>query len=408
MPAILKKAHQADADRRDAQIASADKIILKRRTGSTFEKDLQYAKSKMDRQLKPVIKTLVEEPSLRRRKYGPTHEDCKRVGLELNTIGAAPFMMHARDKDTVIGHISVYEINQLIKDKKEPLLENPEAEVQQMLEEKLPAPGWAGATLAHFSKQDSNQLPPHRPGVDHTITLTDTLDKLSTSPLYSMSLEQLEVLRNYVEDHLHRGFITHSNTSYASPVLFAKKPGGGWRFCVDYRKLNAITKKDVYPIPLIQETLTRIAQAKVFTKLDIRQAFYRIRLSEDIEDLTTFRTRYGNFKYRVLPFGLCNGPATFQRYINTILSNLLDDFCTAYMDDILIYSDNLLQHETHVAQVLQRLKEAGLQVDIKKSEFAVKRTKFLGLIISTEGIQKDPEKIEVIRNWEVPISLKGL
>ena len=170
-----------------------------------------------------------------------------------------------------------------------------------------------------------------------------------------MSLEQLKLVKSYLDDHLRRGFITHSSAPYASPVLFAKKPGGGWRFCVDYRKLNAITKKDAYPIPLIQETLTRLARAKVFSKLDVRQAFYRIRLDKEAEDLTTFRTRYGNYKYCVLPFGLCNGPATFQRYVNKILHGLLDDFCTAYLDDILIYSEDPLQHEEHVAQVLKRL-----------------------------------------------------
>ena len=124
----------------------------------------------------------------------------------------------------------------------------------------------------------------------------------------------------------------------------------------------------------------------MFTKLDVRQAFYRIRLTEEVEDLTTFRTRYGNYKYRVLPFGLCNGPATFQRYINKVLHGLLDDFCTAYLDNIFIYSENPFVHEAHVTQVLARLRDAGLQVDIKKSEFAVTRTKFLGLIISIKGI----------------------
>ena len=181
-------------------------------------------------------------------------------------------------------------------------------------------------------------------------------------------------------------------------MLFVKKPGGGWRFCVDYRKLNELTKKDVYPIPLIQETLARLARAEVFTKLDIRQAFYRIRLNEEAEDLTTFRTRYGNYKYRVLPFGLCNGPATFQRYINKVLHGILNDFCTAYLDDILIYSNNPLKHEAYVAQVLKRLKDAGLQADIKKSEFAVKKTKFLGLIISTDGVRKDPDKVSAVQD----------
>ena len=131
-------------------------------------------------------------------------------------------------------------------------------------------------------------------------------------------------------------------------------------------------------------------------------------MTEEIEDLTTFRTRYGSYKYKVLPFSLCNGPTTFQRYINTVLGNLLDDFCTAYLDDILIFSEDPLEHEAHVAQVLKRLRDAGLQIDIKKSEFAVKRTKFLGFIISTDSIEKDPDKTAAVRDWETPQLVKGL
>ena len=205
----------------------------------------------------------------------------------------------------------------------------------------------------------SDQLPLHKDKVDHNIILEDE-NNLTPSPLYSMSLEQLELVKSYLEDHLKKGFIVPSDAPYASPVLFTKKPGGGWRFCVDYRKLNAITKKDRYPLPLIEETLARLARAKVFTKLDVRQAFYRIRMKESVEDLTTFRTRYGSYKYKVLPFGLCNGPASFQRYINDILFDYLYDFCTAYVDDILIYSEDPLEHDAQVKKVLQRLKEAGL------------------------------------------------
>ena len=233
-------------------------------------------------------------------------------------------MLNTRRKDCTIGHISAYEVAKLIEDRESP--QPDEIEIQEQLDAKLPCKNWAGAVLEHFSKKDSDVLPPHRDGVDHKIILTDSTDKLAKSPLYSMSLEQLRLLKLYLEEHLRKGFIVPSNASYGSPVLFAKKPGRGWRFCIDYRKLNAITKKDAYPIPLIQETLACLARAKVFTKFDIRQAFYRVRLTEEIEDLTTFRTRYGSYKYKVLPFGLCNGPATFQRYINTVLGDLLDDF----------------------------------------------------------------------------------
>jgi hypothetical protein len=175
-----------------------------------------------------------------------------------------------------------------------------------------------------------------------------------------MTTEKLLAVKEYLLENLHKGFIVPSSSPFASPVLFVAKPNGSLRFCVDYRKLNSLTKKDQHPLSLIDETLTRIANAKIFTKLDIRQAFHRIRIDADSEKLTTFQTRYSTYKYQVLPFGLTNGPATYQRYMNEVLFNYLDDFCTAYLDDILIYSDNVLEHEHYIKLVLQRLREAGL------------------------------------------------
>jgi hypothetical protein len=126
------------------------------------------------------------------------------------------------------------------------------------------------------------------------------------------------------------------------------------------------------------------------------------------EDLTTFRTRYGAYKCKVLTEGLTNGPATYQRYINDILFDYLDVFCTAYLDDVLIYSENELEHEEHVKKVLQRLHDAGLQANIKKCEFHVKRTKYLGFIVTTDGIEIDPEKVSVIKDWQPPRTIKGV
>ena len=121
-----------------------------------------------------------------------------------------------------------------------------------------------------------------------------------------------------------------------------------------------------------------------------------------------FRTRYGSYKCKVLPFDLTNRPATYQQYINNILFNYLDDFCTAYIDDILIYSDNELDHDAHVHKVLQRLQDAGLQADIKKCKFSVKRTKYLGFIISTDGIEVNSEKISAVKSWQSPKTVKGI
>jgi len=126
------------------------------------------------------------------------------------------------------------------------------------------------------------------------------------------------------------------------------------------------------------------------------------------EEYTTFRTRYGTYKCKVLPFGLCNGPATYQRYMNDVLIDYLDDFCIAYLDDILIYSEDAATHHEHVRKVLERLRIAGLQVDIQKSEFHVTRTKYLGYVLTNKGVEVDPDKVEVLRNWSEPTTITAV
>ena len=126
-----------------------------------------------------------------------------------------------------------------------------------------------------------------------------------------MSTEELLATKEYILKNLYKGFIEHSHAPFIIPVLFIKKANNRLRFYIDFRKLNNLTRKDRYPLPLIDETLARISQARIFIKLDIRQAFYRIRMDPDSEELTTFRTRYGTYKYKVLPFRLINNPSTY-------------------------------------------------------------------------------------------------
>ena len=257
-----------------------------------------------------------------------------------------------------------------------------------------------------FSRKDADTLPPHR-SYDHEIKLKEGQQPPS-STLYGMSRDEILELRRYLDENLAKGFIRASRSHAASPVLFVKKPGGGLRFCVDYRGLNAITVKNRYPLPLISETLNRLCRAKVFTKLDIISAFNRLRIKEGNEELTAFRTRFGLFEYLVMPFGLCNGPASFQHYINDTLRDYLDEICTAYLDDILIYSDIEAEHEIHVKRVLARLRDAGLQADITKCEFHVKEVTYLGLIVTTEGVKMDPKKTDTVINWPQPVNVKDI
>ena len=305
--------------------------------------------------------------------------------------------MKSKNSETFI--TSLYEIDKLIDLKCIPE-EDPE---EEGVRAKLPIcyHDW----LDVFSKKASDTISPSP--CDHRIEL-EKENTLGYSPLYKQSAEELEAAKKYIVENLAKGFIVSSSSPFASPILMARKPDGGLRFCVDYRKLNALTKKDRYPLPLIDESLERLSKAKIFTKLDIRQGFHRIRIHPDSEELTTFRTRYGSYKYKVMPFGLTNGPATFQRFINETFVDYLDSFLTAFIDDLLIYSDNEIEHQEHVKKVLDKLREAGLQASIDKCEFHVKRTKYLGFIISTDGIEADPSKTEVIRNWGIPTTVKGV
>jgi transposase InsO family protein len=374
------------------------------RNAPTWEKQNQRDLARMARELS------------RQHDYQPAKQRKKRVSnttanvkaplaIDIKMVSGNGFLLDIRQRSVDVFSITLDGLDRMIEDKKE-ALEQPEQpdESEESLKQKIPR--FLHACLDFFSKRQSDALPPHR-SIDHKIELTED-NTLGFCHLNKHSLEELVSMREYLSSNLAKGFIVSSKAPFASPVLFARKGDGSLRFCVDYRKLNALTKKNRYPLPLIDETLARLSRAKIFTKLDIRQAFHRIRMSPESEELTAFRTRYGLFQYKVLPFGLTNGPATFQGYINDVLRDLLDVICTAYLDDILIYSEDELQHEAHVKQVVERLRAAGLQADIKKCEFGVKRTKYLGFIISTDGVQVDPDKIKAIAEWDYPGTVRGV
>jgi hypothetical protein len=167
---------------------------------------------------------------------------------------------------------------------------------------------------------------------------------------------------------------------------------------VDYHGINEGTIKNRYPLPLMQDTLMNLSRAKWFTKLDIRGAYNLIRMVEGEEWKTTFHTQYGLFESLVMPFGLTNAPAIFQNFINNVLAPYLDQFCTAYLDNMLIYSDTFEEYQEYVNWVLEAFEKAGLYLKLEKCEFYRQEVKYLGLIISTEGIKMDPEKITTVQD----------
>lgn len=251
-----------------------------------------------------------------------------------------------------------------------------------------------------FSVEEAGRLPQHQ-GNDHAI---ETTDAPPHGPLYNLSNLELAELRRYIDEALKKGWIQHSTSPAGAPILFVPKKDGGLRLCVDYRGLNKVTIKNRHPLPLIGETLDRLNGAKVFTKLDLKDAYHRIRIKEGDEWKTAFRTRYGHFEYMVMPFGLTNAPATFQAYINKALAGLLDEFCVVYLDDILIFSNSKEEHQRHVREVLERLRRFRLFANPKKCQFSATEVEFLGFIVSTEGVAMDQSRVDAIRSWPKPTS----
>lgn len=250
---------------------------------------------------------------------------------------------------------------------------------------------------------DEQALPKHQPW-DHEIVLQE--GKTPTfGPIYQLSDRELMVLREYIDKSLAKGYIRPSKSPAGYPIMFVPKKDGTDRLCVDYRQLNDITVKNRYPLPNIKELRDRLSRAKIFTALDLRDGYHLIRIKEGEEWKTAFRTRYGHYEYTVMPFGLTNAPATFQELINNVLRPYLDITVIAYLDDILIYSENEEQHTGHVLEVLQALDEYSLRLKLKKCEFHKTKVNFLGYVVGTHGVQMSEEKIEVIKNWPTPTTV---
>ncbi len=216
---------------------------------------------------------------------------------------------------------------------------------------------------------------------------------------------KLQKIKEYLEENLKKKFNTLSKASFASLILFVEKKDNNLCFCMNYWKLNVLIKKDHYSILLINEVLAWIQDSKYLTWLNIIITFNKLRMSSENEDLTTFITFFNIYKYRVILFKLINESAFFQHYINDVLFNCLHKFCQTYLNDILIYSKTLKEHKTHVKEVLEKLREVDLQINIDKCKFKIQKISFLKLLIFINDLQMNFRKVNVIQDWEMSRSL---
>jgi hypothetical protein len=245
--------------------------------------------------------------------------------------------------------------------------------------------------------------PPER-SVDHRINLIPGSTP-PCRPTYRMSPLENDEVKRQLETLLASGVIRTSGSAFGAPVLLTKKKDGTWRFCIDFRALNAITIKDKYPLPRIDELFDRLQGAKYFSKLDLRSGYWQIRVHADDVHKTAFRTRYGSYEWLVLPMGLTNAPATFMHLMNDVFRPYLDQFVVVFLDDILIYSRTLAEHRRHVRLVLDTLRQHQLYAKESKCEFFQDHVEFLGHRIDREGVHMMDEKVKAIRQWPPPKSV---
>lgn len=205
-----------------------------------------------------------------------------------------------------------------------------------------------------------------------------------------------------IDDLLESKVIRRSESPWCSPVVVVKKPSGEIRMCIDYRKLNSVTNRPIYPIPDTQNIFDTLSGARYFSTLDLNQAYYQVGVKEEDAEKTAFATKKGHFEFLRMPFGLCGAPATFQKLMCSVLSNENWTKCLVYLDDIIIFGNTIEQHNERLKAVLQRLREANLKISPSKCCFLKNEVKYLGHIISVDGIQTDPEKIQKVSQWPTP------
>lgn len=230
---------------------------------------------------------------------------------------------------------------------------------------------------------------------------------IRTAP-YRRSPQEQEIIKAEIDTMLRDGIIQRSTSPWASPVVLVTKKDGSVRFCVDFRKLNEATVKDTYPLPRIDDTLDALHGARYFTTLDLAAGYWQIKMEEESRAKTAFVSKHGLYEFNVLPFGLCNAPATFQRLMDTVLAGLTWKECLVYLDDILVFSKTFEEHLVNLANVFDRLRTGCLKIKASKCQFLEPSVDYLGHVISVDGIRPNPKKIASVKAFAHPKTKKDI
>ena len=221
-------------------------------------------------------------------------------------------------------------------------------------------------------------------------------------------LGQESVVQEELDKMLKQKVIEPSSSAWASPVVLVKKKDGSVRFCVDYRRLNDVTEKDAYPLPRVDDNLDALAGAKLFSTLDLASGYWQVEMDPHDAEKTAFCTRYGLYQWRVMPFGLCNAPSTFERLMEKVLSGLQWKIALLYLDDIIVFSSTVEQQLERLRLVFERIRKENLQLKPKKCHLFRKEVSFLGHRVSADGVTTEEDKVQAVKEWPVPKTVKAV
>lgn len=240
--------------------------------------------------------------------------------------------------------------------------------------------------------------------IKHKITTTDEIPV--NSPYRRIPPTQFDEVKKHIQNLLEKDIISQSHSAYASPVVLVKKKSGDLRICIDYRKLNAKTIKDSFPLPRIEEVMDSLCGAQWFSILDFSSAYHQLAMDQDSKDKAAFVTPFGLFTWNRMPMGLTNSAATFQRFMQRCFTEELFDILLIYLDDLLVFSKSFEEHLVNLDKVLTIITKRGLKLKKEKCQFFKQKISYLGHIVSKDGISTDPDKINCIKNWPLPKTCK--
>ncbi|KAL0185385.1 hypothetical protein M9458_021082, partial [Cirrhinus mrigala] len=242
--------------------------------------------------------------------------------------------------------------------------------------------------------------------ISHDIPLTD--DVPVRQRYRRLPPSEYDVVKTHINQLLEAQIIRESCSPYASPIVLVKKKDGSLRMCVDYRQLNSKTRKDAFPLPRIEETLDALTGARWFSTLDLASGYNQVPVTEGDKAKTAFCTPFGLFEWNRMPFGLCNAPSTFQCLMERLFGDQRHQSLLLYLDDIVVFSSSVIQHLERLEVVLGRLKREGLKAKLEKCAFFKQQVKYLGHVVSSQGVATDPSKVEVVAKWGRPVNVTEL